>query len=249
MNDEIIYEKFTEWLKTSWFGVPDSPYSITAIQARYTPEDAEFLTGVPFRPTSVPALAEQKQVAETELGEKMDEMARKGLVWRTESEEGISYHLNDLYFVIMRSSFWPGRTDETTVEVAKQTNKYYYSGMYTDFNKMKAGGLRTVPIRATVEDGREIKPYEDVVNLLDGFEYFTVSDCPCRQRKKLDPDYKESKKPSEVCLHFDELGHYIVESGMGREITREETEEILKKSAKAGLVHGVSNWEQQPDTI
>ncbi len=90
-----------------------------AIQARYTPEDAELLTGIPFRPTSLAALAELKQTAESELGTKMDEMARKGLVWRIENEDGLSYYLNDLHFVIMRSSFWPGREDETTVDVAK----------------------------------------------------------------------------------------------------------------------------------
>lgn len=36
---------------------------------------------------------------------------------------------------------------------------------------------------------------------------------------------------------------------MGREITREETEEILRQSAEAGLVHGVSNMQEGPDTI
>jgi len=55
--------------------------------------------------------------------------------------------------------------------------------------------------------------------------------------------------PLEVCLHFDALGRYIVENDMGREITREETEEILAKSAKAGLVHALSNWQDKPDTI
>ena len=35
---------------------------------------------------------------------------------------------------------------------------------------------------------------------------------------------------------------------MGRQISRKEAGEILRKSAEAGLVHGVSNW-QQPDTI
>lgn len=36
---------------------------------------------------------------------------------------------------------------------------------------------------------------------------------------------------------------------MGREITRQETEEILKHSAELGLVHGISNQQQKPDTI
>ncbi len=204
---------------------------------------------MPYRPTKLSEIAVLKQLDETELGDRLDNMARKGLVRRSVGEDGARYALNDLFFLIMRSTFWPGREDETTVNVARQTNTYYYSGMFTDFNKMTVGGLRTVPIKTTVEDTREIRPYEDVVGLLDRFEYYTVSDCPCRQRKKQDPDYEESKKPLEVCLHFDDLGKYIVENGMGREINREETEAILEKSAKAGPVHGVSNWEQKPDTI
>jgi H+/Na+-translocating ferredoxin:NAD+ oxidoreductase subunit B len=36
---------------------------------------------------------------------------------------------------------------------------------------------------------------------------------------------------------------------MGREITREETLEILEKSADAGLVHGISNTKTGMDTI
>ena len=65
----------------------------------------------------------------------------------------------------------------------------------------------------------------------------------------MDPDFADCEYPTEVCLHFGRLGHYIVENGMGREITRQETEEILRKSAEAGLVHGVSNMQEAPDTI
>jgi len=36
---------------------------------------------------------------------------------------------------------------------------------------------------------------------------------------------------------------------LGREITRQETEEILRQCAEAGLVHGVANMQEGPDTI
>jgi hypothetical protein len=36
---------------------------------------------------------------------------------------------------------------------------------------------------------------------------------------------------------------------MGREITKEETLEILKKAADAGLVHGTANHQGKRDTI
>ena len=51
----------------------------------------------------------------------------------------------------------------------------------------------------------------------------------------------------ENCLHFNELGRYIVKNGLGREITKEETLEILKEAADAGLVHGLQNTEEAPD--
>ena len=71
----------------------------------------------------------------------------------------------------------------------------------------------------------------------------------CRQRKHLDPDSSGCSSPLEVCLHFGRLGHYIVESGLGREITHIETKEILKQAAEAGLVHAISNWDEGGDTI
>ena len=40
-----------------------------------------------------------------------------------------------------------------------------------------------------------------------------------------------------------------MENGLGREITREETREILREAAKSGLVHGISNWLDDVDTI
>lgn len=65
----------------------------------------------------------------------------------------------------------------------------------------------------------------------------------------MDPDYLDSTKPSEVCLHFNKLGRYCVENGLGREITKEETIEILKMAADAGLVHGLQNHQDTPETL
>jgi NAD-dependent dihydropyrimidine dehydrogenase PreA subunit len=117
------------------------------------------------------------------------------------------------------------------------------------FAQAHTKGLRAIPIDKTIEDPRQILPYEDVVRFVDSQDYCTVSCCPCRQRKNLDPDSHDCKHPVEVCLHFGALGHYIVDNGLGREITKEETREILKQAADSGLVHAISNWQQGPDTI
>jgi len=83
----------------------------------------------------------------------------------------------------------------------------------------EAAFLTGIPHAATsLEDLAEIKGA-----VASGFEPQLKKMC---QRQKLDDDGNRCDKPLSVCLHFDELGHYIVDKGMGREITREEMEKI-----------------------
>lgn len=248
MSEERIYEAFIDWLKQSWH-LPETEELRPAVRARYSPEEAAFLTGFPHGSTKLSELAELRQMDEAELQPKLEAMAEKGILYRRVRPDGLWFHLNDFFFTFLRSSFWAGRDDEETQVVAGWSNKYYYNGLFDDWQYAHQQGLRTLPIGETIGDMRRVLPYEDVVKVVDSFEYYAVSHCPCRQRKNLDADSPNCEHPTEVCLHFDDLGRYTVENGMGREITREETLEILKEAAASGLVHGVSNWLEGADTI
>ncbi len=149
----------------------------------------------------------------------------------------------------MRAIFWPGEENETAESTAPHVNKYFLDGWFDQWADVHISGLRSLPIGETIEGAHEVLPFEDVSKVVDSFEYYSVSQCPCKTRHNMDPGYQDSSKPTEVCLHFDELGRYTVENGMGREITKEETLQILRKAADAGLVHGITNWTDKPDTI
>jgi NAD-dependent dihydropyrimidine dehydrogenase PreA subunit len=250
MSEQEIYEGLVNWLKQSWAGLPEADELLPLIKATYTPEEASLLTEMPYSGMNLEALAEMKQMDPAVLMERMDGMAQKGLVFRIVKGDTVRYSLNDAFFADYRSSFWGGATDERARAIAPLANQYYYHGFWDHMWKdTHTKGLRALPIEGTIEDTRGVQPYEEVVKVLDQHDYFSVSICPCRHRKKLDPDFEDSTYPMEVCLHFGGLGRYINENGMGREITRQEAGEILHKSAKAGLVHGVANWQQAPDTI
>ncbi|CAB1077888.1 hypothetical protein D1AOALGA4SA_5664 [Olavius algarvensis Delta 1 endosymbiont] len=249
MSEQEIYQDFIAWLGQTWWGLPESDQLMPLIKARYATEEAAFLTGVPFSGNSLEDLAELKGREPAELKPYLDGLARKGVLFRRESDTTVRYSLNDSYFVFFRSAFWPGADDEASRAMAPHVNKYYMDGVYDQYATAHAKGLRALPIDQTIEDTRQILPYEDVVKVLDNFEYYTVSACPCRHRKNLDDGAHSCEKPLGNCLHFDALGRYCVENGLGREITRQETEQILKDSADAGLVHGISNWRNKPDTI
>jgi ferredoxin len=249
MTEQEIYQNFIFWLGKTWWGLPDSNQLMPLIKARYSVEEAAFLTGMPFSGNNLAELAELKGRDPVELKPYLDGLAKKGILFRRQSGDTVRYSLNDSYFVFFRSAFWPGADDESSRNMAPHVNNYYFDGLYDQYATAHAKGLRALPIHKTIEDTRQILPYEDVVKVLENFEYFTVSACPCRHRKNLDDDSHTCQKPIGNCLHFDALGRYCVENGLGREITRQETEQILKESADAGLVHGISNWREKPDTI
>jgi len=215
----------------------------------FTPEEASLLTGIPFSGRYLDELAELKQMDPAELRLNLDALAQKGAVFRTVTGDTVRYSLNEGLFAMYRGTFWPGRSDERSRAVAPLANQYYYHGWGDQTKDTHLKGLRVLPIEETIEDTRQVLPYEEVVKVLESKEYFAVTHCPCRTRKDQDPGFPDCPHSTEVCLHFDRLAHYIVENGLGREITREETRQILRQSAEEGLVHGISNMLEGVDTI
>jgi len=249
MSDQEVYDEFVDWLKGSWHDLPVTEELKSFVRTMYTPEEADLLTGMAFFGSTDPEeYAKKKQMDPSDLAENLDALAQKGVVFRFVRNGDVKYRLNDIFFVSMRSAFWPGRTDELTKSAAPLANKYF-ADFFDQWKEVHHKGLRAVPIDGTIEDTRQVLPYDDVVKIVNDREYWSVSHCACKHRRNVDPDTPDCTYPTEVCLHFDRLGRYIVENGMGREITNEETLDILRQTAEAGLVHGASTWQDRVDTI
>jgi NAD-dependent dihydropyrimidine dehydrogenase PreA subunit len=251
LTDEEIYRRFIEYVSNPLLGFPESEHKWPMIKSFITPEEADFMTGFPMSPTSLEKIAAQMEMDPEEAFKKIDTLCKKGLVYEAVGASGdsLGYRLFLSGEMFLRIPFWDGKDKEPKKSMAPHASKYYMDGFYSQLKTFPHPRLRAIPIDKTVEDTRAFLPFEDVLKIIDDYEYYTVSYCPCRERHRLDPDYEDSKFPAEVCLHFDELGRYIVKHGHGREITKQETLEILKQAADAGLVHGLGNYQGQPDTL
>jgi NAD-dependent dihydropyrimidine dehydrogenase PreA subunit len=248
MSDQEIYQAFVDWMD-QFFTYPDAESRMAVTMATFSPEEALLMTGMSFQGRDLEELAEEKGIDPAELGPRLDAMAEKGLVFRTVKADTVRYSLNEAPFGIYRGTFWPGVDDQRSRAIAPSANQYYYEGTGPQMGDSDLKVLRTIPINMTMEDPRRVLPFESMAKMLDQHDYFAVSHCSCRVRKNLDPDYDDCKYSTENCMHFGRLGRYTVENGLGREITREEAEEIIRKAADEGLVHGASNYQEAPDTL
>jgi len=249
MSDDA-YKQFIEHMNSWIYGFPDSKYLLPMLKMRITPEEAELLSKIPFLPHTIEQLSNRLELPQDQLMEELNKFARKGIAFRAVGRTAIRYSLRDSLFMFYRMPGWKGEEKEWDNKLAPLLNNYYTEAYGEVFLGHPTKGLRTVPINKTIENNTKIMPYEEIVKIIENFEYYTVATCACRQRRRLDPKYEDNcKHETENCLHFDLLGKYKVQNGIGREITKEETLEILKRAADAGLIHGVSNSLEKMDTI
>jgi formate hydrogenlyase subunit 6/NADH:ubiquinone oxidoreductase subunit I len=249
MTDNEAYERLAERLRDTWYGLPQADEVMPLLKAHHTPGEASLLAAIPFGGNNLEDLAEITGIEAADLKPRLDALAGKGALFRTVTPETTRYSLNDAMFVYLRSAFWAGGTDETTRSIAPIVNQYYYHGFFEPYEYTHIKGLRVLPIQETIKDTRQILTYEEASAFLGSQDYFAVSHCACRHRKNVDPDSASCEHGTENCLHFGRLGRYTVENGLGREITRAEAARILEQSAEAGLVHGISNYQEGADTI
>ena len=249
MTNIDSYQKLIDHLGEWLFGIPESEYLLPLLKLRFTPEEAELLSQIPYLPHTAEQLSKKLNVPVAELKVKLEDFAKRGIVNRAEGRKAVRYTSGDILFMFYRMPWWPGNTEEFDRKLAPLANNYYIDAYAADYMGYHTKGLRTVPINQTVKDTRQIMPYEYIVKIVENAEYYSVSHCACRQRHNLDPNFGECKHETSNCLHFDRLGRYTVDQGVGKEITKEETLDILAKAADAGLVHGVSTTKAGVDTI
>ena len=108
MREEEIYQNFVDWLGKTWWGLTPSEMLMPLMKARYTVEEAAFLTGIPHAATSPEDLAELKGVDAAILEPQLKKMCQCGLMYEIKRGASTRYRLNDSYFVFFQEHVLAG---------------------------------------------------------------------------------------------------------------------------------------------
>ena len=102
------------------------------------------------------------------------------------------------------------------------------------------GPMRVIPIETAIEGETKRASYEEVSKYLNDNTIFSVSDCSCRtSREAMGEGCGHLKE--DMCIQLGHAAEYYIRTGRGREITREEAFEIIKKAEADGLMHQMPN--------
>ncbi|MGP1588268.1 MAG: FAD-dependent oxidoreductase [Treponemataceae bacterium] len=107
---------------------------------------------------------------------------------------------------------------------------------------MGTGMMRVIPIQSAIDGNTKVVPYEQLSYYLDKYDTFSLSDCSCRRsRRVLNQGCGHLEK--DMCVQMGTGAEYYIRTGRGRQVSREEVKEILRKAEEAGLMHQMPNIE------
>lgn len=175
----------------------------------------------------------------------LHELAQIGVVKMTERSDG-----EEIFLVQI---FAPGIL-EMMVANREQVEKYPQIGRaFEQYTReriahlapslpMGAGMMRVIPIETAIEGSTQAVPYERISYYLEKYDTFCVSDCTCRTSRRI-LGQGCGHLEHEMCLQMGTGAEYFIKTGRGRQISREEVREILKRAEENGLMHQIPNIE------
>ena len=235
---EDIYERLRVFLDTLPTGFPATPTGIELriLKKLFTPEEAELTMSLPREPEELPKIAARLGREDAELGSKLEEMVRKGLIFRDRDGDRTRYQA--FQFMIGIYEFQVKNLDE---EFSRMFEEYLpYFGL--SLARVKTKQLRVIPVESAVAALHNVAPYNKIREMVRQQDVISVAECICRKEQKLLG--KECDRPKETCLSFGKLGRFYLDNKWGRQITIEEALSILDLAEESGLVLSPSNTQE-----
>jgi H+/Na+-translocating ferredoxin:NAD+ oxidoreductase subunit B len=226
-----IYKKLANHLDNMPGGFPatESGVELRILRRLFTPEEAEMALSLTLLPEEPAHVAKRLHLPEEETTRRLEEMAKKGLIYRIQPKDAPPRYLA-WQFVIGIWEFHVNSLDRGLVEDMAE----YIPHLLDVKVWKKAPQLRTIPVAQSIPVEHQVMSYENAEALVRSQRRILVAPCICRREKRLAGEGCD--KPLESCLVFGGGADYYLKNGLGRLIEQEEALRILKEADRAGLV-------------
>jgi electron transport complex protein RnfB len=233
---EGIYRRLAEHLDRLPDGFPPSETGaeLPLLKRLFSPEEAELATHLTLDREAAPVIAERAGLSVDEAQQRLDQMARKGLIFAVQSADGPTLY-QAVPFVVGIYEFQVNNLSEGLLQDVAE----YWRTQEQRPRPQTIRQMRTIPVGQSIEPHLEALLYEQVNELVQAHDRFAVAPCICRREAKMSGAGCDA--PEESCLMFGEWADFYVHGGRGRYIDRSEVMELLARADAANLVLQPSN--------
>lgn len=233
--EEALYHRLRECLDTFPGGFPATRtgVEIRILKKLFSSRDAELFLKLGKEPEDLAAIAARLGRPEAELGEELEDMARRGLVFRTRAEGRTHYQAYQFFVGIIEAQI--NRVDLELTQLMEE----YFPFLGAVGLSLQTKQMRVIPAEKSLEAGTMVAPYHFMRNLVRDEDLVAVAPCICRQMAETKGNRCEHTL--ETCLSFGDLARFYLDNGVARRISKEELLRLLDKVEQEGLVLCTSN--------
>lgn len=231
MSDDKVYYQLAEVLDTLPNGYPktESGIEIKLLKKMFEPEEAELFCRLKLDFENVDQIAERTGLPKAFLDEKLDRMWRRGLIFGVNLNGAKIFKM--LPWVFGLYEFQIDRMDREFVELCEAYIPYFGKQFFIHEPAL----MRTIPVEQKLCDSQEALSYDRVSAIIENGQDFAVNDCICKKEQRMLG--RGCDKPLEVCLGIAPVPGVFDDHPWGRQISKEEAYDVLRKAEEAGLVH------------
>jgi len=230
-----VYTRLREFLDRLPGGYPatESGVEVRILKKLFTAEQAEIAMTLTPLPEPASSVAGRLGLEEAAIAEKLESMAREGLVYRVRADGQALY--SALQFVIGIYEFHLNTLDRELSELVEE----YMPHLAEVWKSIPTKQLRVVPVGSALAADRTVVSYDQIRELVRTKTLAAVAPCICQKEQSLLGH--GCTRPAERCLTFDLAAQYYIENGMGRPVSQEELASILRQGEEQGLVLSPTN--------
>jgi NAD-dependent dihydropyrimidine dehydrogenase PreA subunit len=245
---EDIYKRLAKHLSALGMGYPEKEELMEILRESFTPTEAEAALAIPtkvipFEPVPLEEIASHAKIPKKELESILSNLAHRGLLFSKKMKgRKMGYALQQFGYGFPQTFFWRGVDTPNGKKLAELIFKYSRTEQLNEvYGKTETKAFRYLPASPSIEpEQHAVFPFEMMEEVIQKVKVIALVHCPCRATAQL-IGRKRCDHPLENCIKYDELAEYLIEKGIGREITKSEALEVIRKSEEAGLVHLVDN--------
>ena len=244
-NDQV-YIRLQKHLDRQPVGFPAtrSGVEIKILKHIFTPEEAEIVSFLNYKPEPLKTIFRKvRHLVESpdKLDDIIDLIQKKGGIESTIKNGSKHYCCAPLVV-----GMYELQLDRLTPEFIKDFNEYTSDIKFgIEFLSTELPQMRTIPVSRSIHPQHNVSTFDEVTALLQQAEDpFVIIECICRKKKSMEGKSCEVTDRKETCLAIGGIARTVLQSGTGREITRDEALTIIEQNQKQGLVLQPSNTEK-----
>jgi len=188
-------------------------------------------------PGTAEELADKTGLTVAETSERLQRLFVKGLIYKSKKPEATRYYRFRSYIQFHDGTVLTPGISQAYLDKWKEFEATELPLFLEAVKSLEVTrpGMRVVPVNITVESQKAVAVPDDVCRMINEASKIAVTNCSCRTIHGI------TEVPLEVCMQLNKAAEYALDRGTGRELSRQEALEMLRRCESEGLVHCVEN--------